>query len=290
MKLVNFFIVGAPKAGTTSLHNYFMEHDNIFMPEMKEPNYFAYEQIVEQNLFYKERGVGTLSEYNNLFKEVKDEKAVGEASVSYLFYDQTPKKIKDYNPNAKIIILLRDPIKRAHSHYLMDYKLGYTNVSFEDIVNNRSNHKLKNLYYQQYIELGLYYEQVKRYIDTFGTESVKIYLNEDLKKDTKGIVKELLHFLEVDSNSIPDISKEYNTYKKPKNKLLHKLFTFQKLRNKLGKLLPQSIKNFILNFILEETDKPEIENETLIKLKEIYNEDISNLEKLIKRDLNKWKN
>lgn len=285
----NFFIVGAAKAGTTSLHNYFMEHSDIFMPEIKEPNYFAYDEIINQNLFYKEKGVGTLEDYQNLFSTSNNEKALGEASVSYLYYKDTPQKIKDYNPNSKIIILLRDPIKRAHSHYLMDNKLGYTKVSFESIVNKSSNHKLQELYYQQYIDLGMYYEQVKRYLDTFGESNVKIFLNEDLKNDTKGIVKELYNFLKVDSADIPDITKKHNTYKKPKENILHSLFTIQPLRSFISRILPKSIKVFLLSLILEDAEKPEIENKTLIQLKKLYLEDINKLEELINRDLSSWK-
>src|SRR5438045_1184872 len=171
-KLPNFFIVGAPKAGTTSLYHYLKNHPEVFMSPIKEPNYFSYEETVKQNLYHKEKGVGTFEEYAELFVSANGHhKAVGEASVSYLFYSSVPEKIKELIPDAKIIMSLRNPVERGTSHYFMEHKLGYVSESLDDIVFRKSKHKHAHLYYQQFVELGLYYQQVKRYIDIFGTEN-----------------------------------------------------------------------------------------------------------------------
>ena len=82
----NLFIVGAAKAGTTSLYHYLNEHPEIFMSVIKETNYFAYEEIKAQNLFYNEEHIITMEQYEHLFADAKDAKVAGEASVSYLFY------------------------------------------------------------------------------------------------------------------------------------------------------------------------------------------------------------
>jgi sulfotransferase family protein len=163
--LPNFFIIGAAKAGTTSLYHYLEDHQEVFMCSVKEPNYFSYDDIIRQNLYYSEKGFGNKEEYEALFKDVTSEKAIGEASVSYLFYEKTPTKIKAVVPDAKIIIILRNPVDRGFSHFLMDKKLGYISLVFEDVIFKRVQHKNIDLYYQQYVELGLYHEQVKRYKD-----------------------------------------------------------------------------------------------------------------------------
>src|SRR5689334_14600377 len=105
LKLPNFFIVGAPKAGTTSLYHYLKQHPEVYMSPVKEPNYFSYEETVKQNLYHKEKGVGTFEEYSKLFASANGRhKAIGEASVSYLFYASVPEKIKKAVPHAKIVI------------------------------------------------------------------------------------------------------------------------------------------------------------------------------------------
>ena len=125
MKLPNFLIVGAAKAGTTSLFYYLKQHPEIFMPEEKELKFFEY-LIIKNKLHYTgpgdnkslKRVVKTWDEYKNYFKKAKNFKAVGEASVSYLYYTETIKNIKKYlGENINIIIILRNPIERLISNY-----------------------------------------------------------------------------------------------------------------------------------------------------------------------------
>ena len=147
--LPNFIIVGAPKAGTTSLYHYLSEHPQVFMSDPKEVNFFSKEEIEAQGLYYQDFKAKDLNSYEKLFNEGIGKKAVGEGSVSYLFYPDTPAKIKASIPEVKIIILLRNPVERGYSHYLMDYRMGLTDLSYEEIVYKTSSHKNLNLYYQQ---------------------------------------------------------------------------------------------------------------------------------------------
>ena len=96
----------------------------------KEPDFFSDREIQEQGLYYGTSWINTLSKYNSLFSSWIDEPIIGEASVSYLFYPSVPERIKLYNENSKIIIMLRNPIERAFSHYLIDYRLGLTSNIF----------------------------------------------------------------------------------------------------------------------------------------------------------------
>ena len=130
----NFFIVGAPKAGTTSLYKYLESHPDIFMSALKETNYFSFTEIEEQKLYYREKGVSDWNSYLSLFENASGKKAIGEASVSYLFYPKTARAIKEKFSDARIIIMLRNPAERALSHYFMDYKMGYVKRKFSEIV------------------------------------------------------------------------------------------------------------------------------------------------------------
>ena len=177
---VNLFIVGAPKAGTTSLHHYLNEYPEILMSIIKEPDFFSDIEIQEQGLYYGSSRINNITKYNSLFSDWIDESIIGEASVSYLFYPNVPQRIKIYNDNSKIIIMLRNPIERAFSHYLMDYRLGLTSDTFEEEFDKKNT-----LNFQQYFLLGNYFHQVKRYLDIFGKENVHIIWYSDFKENTK---------------------------------------------------------------------------------------------------------
>ena len=286
--LPNFLIVGAPKAGTTSLYYYLSEHPEVFMPAQKELNFFSREEIEAQGLYYKDFKVKTLKEYEAIFEKGKGKKAIGEASVSYLFYPKTPFKIKELIPHVKIIILLRDPVERAFSHYLMDYRLGLVNLEFDEIIFKKTHHKRLDLYYQQYIELGFYYKQVKRYLDVFGFDQVRIYFNEDLKNNIKKVILDLYDFLGIDKSYFPNIQKRYNVFSMPRNSFIGYLYSVPELRKILGVFLPDSFKKVIFNVFFEKNKKPQMREDIKRYLRNLYKPDIQKLEKLINKCLSHW--
>ena len=134
---VNTFIVGAPKAGTTSLHFYLQQHPDVCMSEIKEPNYFTAQEVVK--LYYDVSPVNSEDWYHSIFTK-PTRKVIGEGSVSYLFYPEVAQKIYNYNPEARILIILRNPVQRAFSHYLMDFRLGLCNISLEEILDKPSKY------------------------------------------------------------------------------------------------------------------------------------------------------
>lgn len=284
----NLFIVGAPKAGTTSLYKYLTRHPDIFMSTPKEVNYFSSGEIIRQQLYYKSYSVNTLKDYEQLFINGKNKKIVGEASVSYLFYPEVPEKIYKFNPKAKIIILLRDPIERGFSHYLMDLRLGLVNIPFDDIILKTSYEKKINLYYQQYVKLGFYYEQVKRYFDTFGKNQVKILLTEEINCDITNVLSSIYTFLEISDEQIPNVKKKYNVYRSTNNKILKILYSFKILRLFMSLILTNNKKDSIKNLLFTDKNKPTINQKTREHLLHIYKFDNLKLEELISRNLSHW--
>jgi len=283
----NFFIVGTPKAGTTSLYYYLEEHPDIYMSPIKETNYFSYDEIKSQGLFYNEEHISSLKQYQEQFKEVKDEKAIGEASVSYLYYPLVPAKIKEYNPEAKIIIALRNPVDRGFSHYLMDKRLGFVNLSYEDIVLGNSKHPQAKLYCQQYVDLGQYYEQIKRYLAEFGEKQVKIVFYEDIIKDIQKVIKELYAFLNVDCSFSPNTYQQHNVYSSPKNFFIHKLYAQKKIRSIAKRFFGENIQQQVMHhFFIKE--KPELNEKLKLALIEIYKTDVYKTSALLKKDLTCW--
>lgn len=284
---VDFFIVGAPKSGTTSLYHYLNQHQDICMSLIKEPNYFSSEELNDQGLYYKAKVISKLESYYKIFIKEKDHQLLGEASVSYLFYQNVPLKIYKYNPNAKIIILLRNPIERAHSHYLMDYRLGHTKISLDSILND-SSVKDHALLYQQYIELGFYYNQVKRYIDVFGHNNVCVMLYDKLKENNEKLTNNILRFLNVDLNNDINFKIPYNRSKSSTNKIIQKLYSLTFIRKSVSFLFPNIIISYI-NKIFFNNKENSLSTRLEDKLYNLYSEDILLLEKMLKIDLSSWK-
>jgi len=285
---VDFFIVGAPKAGTTSLYYYLSEHPGIEMSSKKETNFFSNHSIQKQSLYYNSESIDTLDLYNSLFKE-NDKVKYGEASVSYLFYNDVPQKIKEYNSEGKIIIMLRDLADRAFSHYQMDFRLGLVNAKLEDIIDNRNSDKRSQLFYQQYIELSMYYNQVKRYIDTFGRENIYIIFYEDFKSNIELVIKNIYDFLEVDNNFIPELDRVHNLSFTPRNNLFRMLYACSGIRKFLRLFISRNTMNKIKNNFLGSNTNPKLSKKLRQKMNRLFLHDIQLLEDLLSKDLSIWK-
>ena len=283
---VDFFIVGAPKAGTTSLYHYLNQHPDIEMSKVKEPNYFSSKSIKDQGTYYNSNIVDNYMEYHSLFNLENKTALFGEASVSYLFYHDVPVKIKKYNNSSKIIIVLRNPIERAFSHYLMDYRLGLVTQEFRHIIQKLKESGDNNLLYQQYIELGQYSEQVLRYINEFGRDNILIIDYDNFKHNNKKEVQDVYNFLGVDVGFLPDFSVNFNKFILP-NKLIYRFYSIRLIRKIVAAFLPVNMQDYIRRkFFL--SNKPVMSVQIRDQLKEVFEEDIIKLSKILDKDFKKW--
>ena len=281
---VNLFIVGTPKAGTTSLYHYLNEFPEILMCIRKEPDFFSDSEIQEQGLYYGSSRINTLSKYNSLFSSWIDEPIIGEASVSYLFYPDVPERIKLYNDNSKIIIMLRNPIERAFSHYLMDYRLGLTSNSFEEEFDKKTT-----LNFQQYFLLGNYFHQVKRYLNSFGKENVHIIWYSDFKENTANELNKVISFLGLNTDFKLDFNKIHNSFSMPKNNFIRKIYSIVWLRKTLSFLFPANFLNYIKTVLFNRGNKPKLSDRIRKLLHKYYLPDIERLEELLSVNLSQWK-
>ena len=287
MKKVDFFIVGAPKAGTTSLYHYLNEHSEIEMSSQKEPDFFSDQSLQKKKLYYDKNRIDTLEKYNSLF-EREDVILRGDSSVSYLFYEDVPHKIITYNPDAKIIIMLRNPIDRAFSHYLMDYSLGLISESFETIIQKQSKHKNANLFYQQYVQVSEYSKQIKRYLEVFSKDNIHFIDYEDFKNDTSDVVNSVFLFLGVNDDFQPYLKKKYNTYTAPKNSLIRYVYSFVAFRKMVANILSKNLTKTIRNLFFTSGKKHNLPELTRNFLKKHFESDVRELSELLNKDFTKW--
>ena len=223
MKNPNLFIVGAPKSGTTFLYHYLKQHPEIYFPDFKEPHFFG-SDLIRRNGAYNLN----LNEYQNLFKT--DKKIIGEASTFYLFSKKSAEEIYNFNPQAKIIIMLRDLVDLVHSlHSQFVFSGDEVIENFSkalELENSRLNGNkipsqttvVNKLFYASNI-LSLP-DNIQSYINFFGRKNIKFICLDDIQKNPRKVYSETLEFLNVDVNFKISDFKIINKNKTYKSKII----------------------------------------------------------------------
>ncbi|SHM59210.1 sulfotransferase family protein [Gracilibacillus kekensis] len=282
----DFFIVGAAKSGTTSLYEYLKKHPTIYLPENKEPHFFGDKKPSEIFVDNKEA-------YYKLFCHAPENSVIGEASTSYLYSEKAAMDIKKFNPNGKIIILLRNPVDRAYSMYRHQVRDGFETNTFEKGLELEKERIYKGMPYgYHYFEGGLYYRQIKNYLNVFGPENVKIIIFEEFKETPIKVLKEIFAYLNVKDINIDKI-RVYNVSNKPISyKLQSFLVQYHPVKSILKIVLPSPFRKKIKSLILKKnmtSSYDKISDTTRKYLIHRYSDDIKKVEKILKRDLSVWK-
>jgi hypothetical protein len=288
LPLPNLFIVGAPKAGTTSLYAYLRRHPEVFMPERKEPHYFS-DFVVDPAFDNFNPPVRDAAKYQQLFVAGAGFRVIGEGSSSYLSDKCAAARIKNVVPAAKIIISLRNPVQRAFSHYLMERREGREVRSFKEALAADQSRSRKGWGISaQYIELGLYADQVKRYLDLFGPENVLVVLFEDLKGDADTVMKEVARFLGIDPDLFPQAAFDtvYNPFAVTRGTYARWILRFRPLRVWTRRWLPRSIRRTVRDRLLfRSAKKPKLESDAVRLLADRFTADLDRLERMLGRNL-----
>lgn len=300
MPLPNFLFIGTGRAGSTSLNQYLKQHPDIFMSPIKETNFFSYEGgrpnfrgPGDLQSFAHRQTITTFEAYQANFNAVDGQPLIGEASPSYLFVPQAPERIKHYLPNVKMIVILRDPVERAFSMFSGLVKQGREPLyNFEQAIEAEDERIRQNWAPTwHYSSQGFYYQQLKRYFELFDREQFSIHLFEEWVNDTPGVVREILQFLEADESFKIDFSEKYNVSGKPKSIFLQNfLERSNPVKTALKNVLPKQLYKYVgsnLKMInLSKIDRPT--QAARQKLLQIYEQDILNLQDLIRKDLSSW--
>lgn len=288
----NFFIVGAPKSGTTALYHFLRQHPQIFMPPAKEPHFFG-------NADDPERPSRTLDEYLALFRDGAGKPRVGEASVYYLYSRQAPQRIHHFDPNVRIIIMLRNPVEMIPSlHHQRVYSDNERLTDLDEALAAeaprkrgelkipRKTHNPRALFYR---EVGRYSVQVQRYLDVFPREQVHIILFDDFVADLPGVYRRTLEFLGVDPAFRPEFER-VNDSQSIRNRHVRRWLERPLDKGRLRGLVPfrrqlyESVRRWNTMVGL----KPQVTEEQKSFLRHEFAEDIRILSSMIGRDLSPW--
>ena len=278
MSFVDFMIIGAMKSGTTSLSQLLSKHPEVCFCGKKEPHFFSKSSNWRTQI----------KEYRELYHPL-DGQICGEASTTYTFYPTFNKDVwqalHSFNPQLKLIYIMRDPVDRIVSHYMHCYSRGYTSEPFEDVVLTQS----------MYINISRYFVQIKPYIELFGRKQVLLLTFEEFISDKTASMGKIAAFLGIDASlfdSINDvhINKSVGEYKRSiKAENLSRNSLVQKVKPLFPKLFRQTVFNVIDSINRKKLDaKPNVPEEVEKAIHDLVISDVLEVEKLMGRELKEW--
>lgn len=290
----DFLIIGAAKCGTTALHNYLGQHPQVFMTEVKEPRFFlVYNNELQKQINIKDnRSIfnkyDSFDKYASLFANAAD-KVKGESSPQYLAYPHCSAAIKSLKPEMKLIVILRNPVERAYSQFIMHKNWRIEPKSFEEAVFDELKGKRRQLPIDmQYLKCGLYYQQLLPYFDCFSLASFLILKHEDLKFNPQETLRKIFIFLGVEPDFKVDFTGKHNVSMIRRFRKGGSVDTIlSRTQNGFYKLgfisASQKVKNVRFYY-------PAFPMQTLEKLLEYFHDDILCLSAALRTDYDDWLN
>ena len=309
----DFFIAGAPKAGTDALYYDLDQHPEIYMSPLKEPCYFSSEIRLENfesseqarrkgqgesirkyihGPMSEKRFGGVISEWDDylrLFAGVRAEKAIGEGSVCYLWSKTAAHAIASRLPGARIIIVLMDPAQRAFAQYLKIVSNGSFNHSFDEHLKAcfALNDKRLGLLHP-FLEFGLYAEQVQRYMAAFPRRQIHISFHEDATANPEGWFAGILEFLGVDPSFVPERGRgEYHSTV-PRFAGFSKALRARGIWKAIGHRVPDRLRDQAKKLVYRQPGSMVMAPTERNVLVNYYREDVLKLQALLNRDLGHW--
>ena len=319
--LPNFFVIGAPRSGTTSLYEYLNSHPDIFMSPVKEPDFFSRPVLDEVHPQETAEVVSLaehadtnpalrheLDEYEALFAGAGDETRRGEASAVYLGHPTAAWHLRSYVPDAKFIAVLRDPVERAHSHYIHGRRV-YGDFGTTDAIGAEGRSiddefaRVVDAAHRDgppdpaisdpevWIRSGFYAQHLSRWYTLFDRDRILVFLFEDLVSDPGEVMRRIFAFLDVDDSFALPTTEAFNASVVPRSQQIFRLFTTRNpVMRRARAVAPARVRAVAMrtrNRLLG-GGKPQLDLEMRHNLASIYRDDVDALQDLIGRDLSGW--
>ncbi len=309
--LPNFFIAGVAKAGTTSLYHYLEQHPQIYMSPIKEPGFFAATDLASGQYHVRPRVVrdpAALEPYLHrptppgdeplvldwtaylaLFRGVRDEAAIGEASVGYYFHlPGVPRAIRDRVPDARLIFVLRDVAERLFAVYLGGRWLrpGLSFRAWFELA-QRGGEEARDI--RGSVVAGRYATHLRRFLTVFPAHQMRMFLYEDYRADARRVLRDIFSFLGVDPGVAVDLSRRYNEAVAPRLRVLHVLR--QRLAARAPRALgwiPERVRRALRTLYYVETPRVAMAPEDRQMVIDHYRDEILRTGDLLGRDLSDW--
>ncbi len=280
--LPNFIIIGAMKAGTTSLFQYLRQHPQVFMPEMKEPHFFTSEHNWHRGREW----------YEELFEQAGAADAVGEASTGYSkhpIYQRVPERMAKMLPDVRLIYLMRHPIERMQSQYLHQ-----TSIRDDHPLLQPESRSLRKALTSDpsYLSFSMYAMQIEQYLDFFPREQMLLLTSDELRHARRSTLRKVFGFLGVDPNHVgAEQGEEFHptegrTVRKPLARKLRQLPGYRRLTRPL----PSALKKLNYRFTTTEArrERVQIPDDLRVHLEELLRADVRRLRTYMPAEFHGW--
>jgi hypothetical protein len=295
MNYPDFFIVGAPKSGTTALFSYLKTHPDVFMSTIKEPHFFA------SDIRGRRRRVTTWEEYLNCFAGARGEKRIGEASTSYLRSHTAPYELRAAVAEARIIIMVRNPVDIMYASYSENvFDAFEDSADFGTALKTDEGRGLRTLPRQReedepigvfgYREQARLAPQVKRYLELFGRDKVHIVVFDDFRTETLRMYRDVLCFLDIDDTIHPRHLPVIHGNRRVRSRALQKLMMRppQALRTLLPGYVRRLLQQCALRMNVVTEPRPPMDPDLRRRLQSQVAAEVEELGSLLDRDLSAW--
>jgi hypothetical protein len=294
MNRPNFFIVGAPKCGTTAMNHFLRAHPRVFVPARKELHFFGSDLIVAAR--------PSETEYLAEFAARTNEPVAGETSVYYLSSRRAAEEIERFSPAAKIIAMLRDPVDLLHSLHAQLFYTGDEDISdflaaleaeAERKKGNRLPHHTTIRQFLFYRETVRFTEQLQRYFDVFGRDRVRVIVYDDLRRNPAAEYRRTLEFLGVDPAFAPDFA-VVNPNKMARSRALQRIlhspppWLLDAGRAFIPKAIRDSLREDLRRINTRQMPRPPLAPDLHARLAKEFAPEVARLGALIGRDLSHW--
>lgn len=294
----NLFIVGAQKSGTSALAGWLSQHPQVCMSFPKEPGYLAFGEAgytfpdgYGRAAPASQYVVRDAQSYRQLFTGASgQERVFGEASTWYLTLPGMPEKLHSYNPDARILILLRNPVERAFSawcHARSD-DVEPCETFAEALSLEASRGEVEFLL--RYRHMGLYSRALEAYQAVFPAEQLRVLWYDDLRSDPVAFWRDVCAFLGIHREFTPPFHRRYNRSGKPRSRIVQGLLKSHRVKRVVSRVMPHqwglAVKARLDDINLQAL--PAMQPSTRDELLEFYREDIAAVAKITGRNLDAW--
>lgn len=284
---IDFIGIGTQKAGTSTLHDILKQHPQVELPYFKESHFFNDDEKFNKGLDY----------YFNYFFKKGNKPFTGEIVPEYSYFDYCAQRIFDALGPVKTIFILRNPVDRAYSHYLMTKRRGLETLSFMEAVNEESSRltTYKDKVHYSYIDRGRYSDQLIRYYDIFGKSKVKVILFDDFISNLEETVTSIADFIGLPTYDY-NFDIKANSASEPKSTLLRDfIHKPNALKKSVGRLIPsQKFKDYFMDSLNKTNLKtatkerfPEEDKKAIYET--FFKEELERLELILNLNLSHWK-
>ncbi len=284
-----FLVIGAYKSGTTTLHHLFRAHPQVFVPEFREPSYFAFADGPDPTNPTWGRAVREEADYRALFAAAGDATAVGEVSPEYLRTPAAAHSIARRIPDVTLLAVLRNPIDRAFSDWVMYRREGLDKLDFPAALDVQEERRARGEPTGFYLATGHYAEQLSHYVDVFGRERLHVWLYDDVSSDPRAAYAEMFTAIGVDP-VVADLPLDWhNVGSVPASAQDRFAYAARaRLRPLTSRLPLAGVRRRVSEKLEARMVRPSMDAATRAKLVAHFRPDIERLQRLLDRDLSTW--